>query len=223
MPGLKIHEYVDIDNITGSEYILTDDGTKYRKTSINDIKNIADDISNAESASLEGKTAGAQDVKNIINNINTSLENHSNSIADVTASLLENTQNIANLGTTKAPLASPNFTGTPTILTKTVATTETTLLTPSNGWINNVTEQLLKAVKNGNLVTVTGRISGGTTTSGIVIATLPSGFRPSTGKPWTGIQNKAIVIGDITTSGDIRIWDTITTDTLYINFSFYIS
>ena len=92
MPGLKIHEYVDIDNITGSEYILTDDGTKYRKTSINDIKNIADDISNAESASLEGKTAGAQDVKNIINNINTSLENHSNSIADVTASLSDYTK-----------------------------------------------------------------------------------------------------------------------------------
>lgn len=123
--------------------------------------------------------------------------------------LLENTQNIATntsaiatINTNKAPLASPNFTGTPTVATKTVATTESVDLTLLNGWIAN----LAKVTKSGNIVTLNFRINNGTMTSGTIICNIPSGNRPLSAIYVQAINPYNVVVGTIgidNSTGDI--------------------
>lgn len=106
MPGMKIHEYVDIENITGLEELLTDNGTEYRKISIEELRNLAADITNTALADLLGKAASAQDVKNILNSVNAQLSDMENkqaiqngNISNLQSSVAENTNNIANNNT----------------------------------------------------------------------------------------------------------------------------
>ena len=89
MAELKISDYIDVDSIDGTELILVSKDGSYRKTTIEEIRNLASDIANTELAELLNKAASAQDVKNILNTINTNLKNHSDSITSINAQLSE--------------------------------------------------------------------------------------------------------------------------------------
>lgn len=58
-------------------------------------------------------------------------------------------------------------------------TTDKTELTLVNGWLAWADNYKLIAVKNGNIITMVGVISGGTIAQNTIITTLPSGLRPS--------------------------------------------
>jgi hypothetical protein len=89
MSELKISDYIDVDSIDGTELILVSKEGSYRKTTIEEIRNLASDIANTTLADLLNKAASAQDVKNILNTINTNLKNHSDSITSINAHLSE--------------------------------------------------------------------------------------------------------------------------------------
>lgn len=80
-----------------------------------------------------------------------------------------------------------------------------TTLTFQNSWAyyggNLSTPQYTKA--SDGLVTVKGMVSGGTTTAGTIIATLPSGYRPAGELLLAGYSNGAYARVDINTSGNI--------------------
>lgn len=61
-----------------------------------------------------------------------------------------------------------------------VALIETGEITLLNGW---GVHQVLKCVKVGNVVTISGMIGNGVQANGTVIGVVPVGFRPSTGEP----------------------------------------
>lgn len=92
MSEFKITDYVDVDSIDGTELVLVSKSGAYRKTTIEEIRNLAADITNTDLADLFGKVASAQDVKNILNTINTSLEDHANSITSINAQMSERVQ-----------------------------------------------------------------------------------------------------------------------------------
>lgn len=94
MANFKISDYIDIDSIDGTELILVSKSGAYRKTTIAEIRNLAADISNTALADLVGKIASAQDVKNILTNINSILGNHTDSITELVAQTSENTQQL---------------------------------------------------------------------------------------------------------------------------------
>ena len=94
MAELKISDYIDVDSIDGTELILVSKDGSYRKTTIEEIRNLASDIANTELAELLNKAASAQDVKNILNTINTNLKNHSDSITSINAQLSEKANQI---------------------------------------------------------------------------------------------------------------------------------
>ncbi|WP_297428611.1 hypothetical protein, partial [Clostridium sp.] len=94
MANFKISDYVDVDSIDGTELILVSKSGAYRKTTIEEIRNLSNDIANTDLADLVGKVASAQDVKNILNTINTNLENQSNSITSINTQLSDIVINI---------------------------------------------------------------------------------------------------------------------------------
>lgn len=95
MANLKIDDFIDVESIDGTELMLISKNGTYRKTTIEEIRNLAEDITNSALADLVGKVASAADVKNILNNINTILGNYTNSITQINASLSESTQQIS--------------------------------------------------------------------------------------------------------------------------------
>lgn len=80
MANFKISDYVDVDVINGNELILISKNGAYRKTTIEEIRNLANDIANTELAELLGKAASAHDIKNILSSINSKLESHDSPI-----------------------------------------------------------------------------------------------------------------------------------------------
>lgn len=120
---------------------------------------------------------------------------------------IEEVKGIADLNTTqlneKANIASPNFTGTPTVSSKNIATTETATLTFLNGW-NNLSGSLSKVSRNGSQVTLCISCQGGSLTANAGICVLPSQFRPSTGLLVWGIyEDVSYVAHDMLFSIDI--------------------
>lgn len=84
MSNMTIDQYTQVISLGGNEFLLISQDGVYKKVTLDQIRNLATDISNTELAALAGKAASAQDVKNILNTINSSLN--------------ENTQNINNYG-----------------------------------------------------------------------------------------------------------------------------
>lgn len=76
MANLKISDYVDVDTLDGTELFLVSKSGVYRKTTLEEIRNLAADITNTELSELVGKAANAHDIKNILNSINTRFLNN---------------------------------------------------------------------------------------------------------------------------------------------------
>lgn len=83
MAELKISDYIDVDSIDGTELILVSKGGSYRKTTIEEIRNLANDIENTALADLLNKAASAHDVKNILNAINNNFENLNSQLSEI--------------------------------------------------------------------------------------------------------------------------------------------
>lgn len=98
MAGLKISDYVDADSISGTELVLLSKNGAYRKTTIEEIRNLASDITNTELANLVGKAASAQDVKNILNTINNNFENVNTQLSDIVLNIGSLFVNVKNYG-----------------------------------------------------------------------------------------------------------------------------
>ncbi|MFL0167641.1 hypothetical protein [Candidatus Clostridium helianthi] len=89
MAELKISDYIDVDSIDGTELILVSKDGSYRKTTIEEIRNLASDIANTALADLLNKAASAHDVKNILNAINNNFENLNAQLSDLTNKVYE--------------------------------------------------------------------------------------------------------------------------------------
>ncbi|WP_238860858.1 hypothetical protein [Clostridium sp. YIM B02569] len=166
-------------------------------------------------------TTTDQTIKGAINEVKASTDAN-------TTSLSENTQNISNLGTTKAPLASPNFTGTPQINSKSIPTSETGTITLLNAWA--LYAGTLDVTKIGNRAFLALSVSSGDVTNGVIVGTLPTGFTPSATQqlivPTLNSSNSVVNVKlAITSGGNIVLYKLNTGDTignsivnLYINF-----
>lgn len=117
-----------------ADYMAADNGITKSGISLD----LLTTISNSENVNLEidpNATISADTFYNVVGDV-AALENEGSNLVDGinknTTSLNANTQNIANLKNGKADLASPNFTGTPTIKTKRIATTEYVDITQAN-------------------------------------------------------------------------------------------
>lgn len=78
MSNMTIDQYTQVISLGGNEFLLISQDGVYKKVTLDQIRNLATDISNTELAALEGKAASAQDVKNILNTINSSLNDLAN-------------------------------------------------------------------------------------------------------------------------------------------------
>lgn len=122
MAELKISDYIDVDSIDGTELILVSKDGSYRKTTIEEIRNLASNIANTELADLLNKAASAQDVKNILTSINSQLSekasqseldsanikvtNNTNDITNLKSSVSTNSSDISILNASVSSLAS---------------------------------------------------------------------------------------------------------------------
>lgn len=98
MSNMKISDYTQVIDLGGNEFLLISQDGVYKKVTLDQIRNLATDITNTELADLVGKVASATDVKNILAKINTQLSDKANqSGLDTTnANVTANTNKLAN-------------------------------------------------------------------------------------------------------------------------------
>lgn len=120
----------------------------------------------------------------------------------------------------KAPLASPNFSGTPTIATKSIATTEKVDLTLLNGWSNLDKTPCIAVL--GQTVIVSIRTHNGTTTEGTVICSTGYGvYGGNTLFPVFDALGNSIGVVYVNSTGNIVVGGRMTSNTdVNINFSY---
>jgi hypothetical protein len=115
---------------------------------------------------------------------------------------------------TTLPAATPSLAGVLTASDKTKLdglTTNTTTLTLANGW-SNFGSGFRGAVvaKTGNVVSVQGFITGGTTTPGTTLTTLPVGHRPPNVLVFPGVCAGGTLRLDVQPAGQVLIGGDIT-------------
>lgn len=78
-----------------------------------------------------------------------------------------------------------------------------------NNWVNSDTTAPARVIRSGNVVTLEGLIKNGTTTSTIVITTLPVGFRPPRKRIFP-VWTSGNVVGYLTVNTDGTVQATLT-------------
>lgn len=162
MANIQLKDFVTAENdLDGQEYAYISQATKTRKTTLQKIKEFV--VGTAALLTADKTVNGA------INELKQGIDNNTQSIIDNTSSLSEKA-NQTDLDTAnsnialKASLASPNFTGTPTIAGNNIVTTNlnfkhlNTVVDPNgNGYVDIQLEQLLGGfvmAQNGNIAVV---------------------------------------------------------------------